>query len=86
MALRSSDAILKKNLVIIRHNLSLLQRFIHTFSDLFEWVPPKAGAVCFIKFKGPLSSEEFGAEVCGTCARTRTRTRTRPLIAPSSTP
>ena len=38
-----------------------------TYSDLFEWVPPSAGAVAFIKFKGPLSSEELGRELaaCG---------------------
>jgi hypothetical protein len=29
-------------------------------SGLFEWVRPKAGAVAFIKFKGPLTSEQLG--------------------------
>lgn len=33
------------------------------YSDLFEWVRPKAGAIAFIKFKGPMTSEEFGAQL-----------------------
>ena len=67
MILRASETILDKNLSIIRHNLALLKRFMATYSDLFEWVPPSAGAVAFIKFKGPLSSEELGRELaaCG---------------------
>eukprot|EP01049_Picozoa_sp_SAG25_P002547 SAG25_NODE_135_length_14397_cov_89.177857_2_plen_110_part_00 len=48
---------------IIRHNLGLLDQFITTYSDLFEWVRPKAGAVAFLKFKGPLSSEQLGAQL-----------------------
>jgi DNA-binding transcriptional MocR family regulator len=63
MTLRASDAILAKNLDIIRHNLSLLEQFITQNSDLFEWVRPRAGAVAFIRFKGPLTSEEFGQEL-----------------------
>ena len=38
-------------------------QFMETYSDLFEWVRPKAGAIAFIKFKGPMSSEEFGAHL-----------------------
>lgn len=34
-----------------------------TYSDLFEWVRPKAGAIAFIKFKGPMSSEQLGAQL-----------------------
>lgn len=60
MTLRASDAILAKNLAIIRRNLSLLDSFMERFRDLFEWSRPKAGAIAFIHFKGPLSSEELG--------------------------
>ena len=60
MTLRSSDIILKKNLTIIRSNLKLLRQFMHRYQDLFSWVEPKAGAVCFIKFLGTWTSEEFG--------------------------
>ena len=61
MVLRSSDTILRRNMTIIRHNVQLLKDFMDRNEDLFEWTgPPTAGAIAFIKFKGPLTSEEFG--------------------------
>jgi aspartate/methionine/tyrosine aminotransferase len=60
MCLRSSDEILKRNLNIIRYNLNLLTNFMKRYNDLFSWVKPKAGAVAFIKFHGPMSSEKLG--------------------------
>lgn len=60
MVLRASDEILEKNLKIIRHNIALLDQFVDKYSDLFEWVRPNAGAICYMKFKGPLSSDELG--------------------------
>ena len=60
MALRASDKILERNLSIIKHNLTHLDKFIEKYDDLFEWVRPNAGAICYIKFKGPLSSDELG--------------------------
>ena len=63
MTLRASDEILEKNLAIIRANLALLDEFMARYSDLFEWVRPKAGAIAFIRFKGPLTSAELGAEL-----------------------
>ena len=61
MTLRASDIILEKNLSIIKTNLALLNNFMENYSDLFEWEQPTAGAICFVKFKGPLSSDELGA-------------------------
>jgi DNA-binding transcriptional MocR family regulator len=63
MVLRSSDEILSRNLVIIRRNLALLDAFFEAYEDLFAWVRPKAGAIAFVRFKGPLSSEELGVEL-----------------------
>jgi aspartate/methionine/tyrosine aminotransferase len=60
MILRASNTILEKNMSIIQCNKKLLQDFMEEYQNLFEWTPPTAGAICFIKFKGPLSSEEFG--------------------------
>lgn len=65
MTLRASGPILSRNLTIIKHNLALLDGFIEKYSDLFEWVRPKAGAIGFIKFKGCLTSEELGAALAG---------------------
>ncbi|MCK5350618.1 MAG: aminotransferase class I/II-fold pyridoxal phosphate-dependent enzyme [Desulfobacula sp.] len=63
MTLRASDKILEKNLKIIRHNIELLDQFIEKYSDLFEWVRPNAGAVAYVKFKGPLTSDELGEQL-----------------------
>lgn len=63
MTLRASDKILEKNLKIIRHNIELLDQFIKKYSDLFEWVRPNAGAIAYVKFKGPLTSDELGEEL-----------------------
>lgn len=63
MTLRASDKILEKNLKIIRYNLGLLDDFITKYDDLFEWVRPSAGAVAYVKFKGPLTSDEFGTQL-----------------------
>jgi len=63
MTLRASGTILKKNLTIIKKNLQLLDTFIEKYSDLFEWVRPTASTVGFVKFKGPLTSEELGEQL-----------------------
>lgn len=60
MTLRASNIILKKNLKIIQKNLQLLDRFMDKYEDVFDWVRPTASAVGFVRFKGPLSSEELG--------------------------
>jgi aspartate/methionine/tyrosine aminotransferase len=60
MTLRASDIILKKNLQIIQKNLQLLDQFMDKYGDVFEWVRPTASAVGFVRFKGPLSSDELG--------------------------
>lgn len=66
MTLRASDIILEKNLKIIRHNISLLDTFMDEYNDLFEWVRPKAGATAYIKFKGPLNSEQLGEKLANS--------------------
>ena len=63
MVLRASDAILAKNMAIIRQNMQLLEAFVARYSDLFTWVRPKAGAIAFLKFQGPLCSERLGEEL-----------------------
>ena len=63
MTLRAGDAILAKNMAIIRRNFALLEAFMERYRDLFGWVRPRAGAIAFIKFKGPLTTEELGREL-----------------------
>ncbi|KAH8056282.1 transferase [Aureococcus anophagefferens] len=55
-------AILEKNLAIIRENVALVDAFVAKYADHFEWVRP-AGAIGFVKFKGPLTSTELGDEL-----------------------
>jgi DNA-binding transcriptional MocR family regulator len=63
MTLRANDLIIKKNLAIIKNNLQLLDQFMDKYGDLFEWVRPTASTVGFVRFKGPLSSEELGEQL-----------------------
>ena len=63
MILRASDQILDRNARVIRRNVALLDAFVTRHSDLFEWVRPSAGAIAFLKFTGPLTSEQLGAEL-----------------------
>ena len=65
MVLRSSDWILDRNIRIIRRNKELLGQFMAKYADLFTWVPPRAGAIAAIRFLGPLSSADLGAELAG---------------------
>ena len=61
MVLRASNEILDDRLSVIRKNKALLVDVVEKrYPDLFEWSRPNAGAICFIKFKGPLTSVELG--------------------------
>jgi aspartate/methionine/tyrosine aminotransferase len=60
LTLRAGAPILHRNLRVVRANLDRLTRFLHTYSEWFDWVPPSAGAIAFVRFKGPMSSSELG--------------------------
>lgn len=63
MVLRSSRKILKRNLKIILDNKALLEKFMLKYSVFFTWIPPNAGAIAAIKFKGNMTSIELGTEL-----------------------
>ena len=63
MVLRNSDDILEKRLAIINHNKSKLAECILKHEKWLEWSCPNAGAIAFVKFKGPMSSQQLGAEL-----------------------
>lgn len=63
MALRSSDYLLKRNIEIIKKNLRLLDQFFEDYSNYFEWIRPVAGATAFVKFKGPMNTDELGLKL-----------------------
>jgi len=60
MVLRARDALLERNLGIVRRNLAVVERFLGENSDLFSYVKPTAGCVLFVEFKGPLTSTALG--------------------------
>lgn len=61
MVLRASDPILKDRLSVIRSNKARLQHVIEVqYPDFFEWQRPNAGAIAFVRFKGPLTTLELG--------------------------
>lgn len=47
MALRHGDAIIERNLEIIRANLNRLDHFFNAHADRFAWYRPKAGSIAF---------------------------------------
>lgn len=61
MVLASSDAILEDRRNIILANKALLHDFIENkYPEWFSWRRPNAGAIAFVEFKGPWTSEELG--------------------------
>jgi DNA-binding transcriptional MocR family regulator len=61
MVLAASDAILEDRRNIILKNKALLQDFIENkYPEWFGWRRPNAGAIAFLEFKGPLTSEQLG--------------------------
>ncbi|CAJ1943373.1 unnamed protein product [Cylindrotheca closterium] len=64
MVLAASSAILKDRMTTIRHNKALLQEFIEVkYAKWFSWNRPNAGAIAFVKFLGPWTSNQFGDEL-----------------------
>lgn len=51
ITLRAKDKIIKRHMKRIQHNLGLLESFFAQHADLFTWVKPKAGTICFPQLK-----------------------------------
>lgn len=65
MIFAAHDAILQDRIEIIQRNKRLLQDFIENskYSKWFSWNRPNAGAICYVKFHGPLTSGELGKQL-----------------------
>ena len=63
IALRVKDKIVNNHLDRIRRNLKLLESFFGKHEDIFEWIKPKAGTICFPKLKIEMSSLDFCQKV-----------------------
>eukprot|EP00581_Thalassiosira_minuscula_P006710 CAMPEP_0183705932 /NCGR_PEP_ID=MMETSP0737-20130205/2888_1 /TAXON_ID=385413 /ORGANISM="Thalassiosira miniscula, Strain CCMP1093" /LENGTH=390 /DNA_ID=CAMNT_0025933199 /DNA_START=162 /DNA_END=1334 /DNA_ORIENTATION=- len=61
MVLSVSQIILEERKEILLRNKAALQEFIENrYKEWFHWIRPNAGAIAFVKFKGPWSSVELG--------------------------
>lgn len=63
VALRNREKILNRNLEIVRKNLSLLNTFFNSFSELFSWHQPTAGPIGFVRMKFDYDDMEFANKV-----------------------
>jgi len=59
LALRQREAILKRNLEIIRGNLEHLNEFMAAHERHFDWRPPRAGPVAFPAVRFAADSGDF---------------------------
>jgi aspartate/methionine/tyrosine aminotransferase len=59
LALRANEAILARNLEIIRENLTTAERFFIEQEKRFVWIRPRAGSVAFPQWRGDTSVEQF---------------------------
>jgi len=50
------EAIFARTRAIIRNNLPVLERWIHTHDDIFGYIPPEAGAIAFVRYTLPVGS------------------------------
>lgn len=51
--------ILKRNRDMLNRNLEILQEWIRSHGDLFEFIPPKAGGMAFMKYNIEINSTEL---------------------------
>lgn len=50
------EQILERTRTIIRRNLPRLETWIHAHDDIFNYIPPVAGAITFFRYRLPISS------------------------------
>lgn len=63
MALREKTTIIQNHKEKIAKNLLLLEDFFNKHKDVFSWVKPKAGTICFPKLEVSKSSYDFCEDV-----------------------
>lgn len=62
IAVRHTDALIERNVSIVRANLRLLDDFFARHADRFEWHRPRAGTIGFVRLKRG-HAEQFCAEL-----------------------
>lgn len=59
VALRHRDVLVRRNREIVQRNLPLLETFFQLNPDRFDWVKPDASPMCFPRFKGTQTAQQF---------------------------
>jgi len=59
LGLRNRERIWARNRGIIAANLPLFEDFFGRWAELFDWEPPMGGCVCFPRYKGAGSVDDF---------------------------
>ncbi len=59
IGLRNHDRIVKRHLARVAANLDTVERFVGAHPELFSWVRPRAGSICFPRLLGNQTSMEF---------------------------
>lgn len=60
---KKRESMLARNRRLLSRNLGSLLAWIDSHRDVFTCVPPRAGAMAFLKYDLPISSEEFGRKL-----------------------
>ncbi len=59
VALRHREALIERNLAIVRSNLPQLEKFFEEYTDVFDCVKPNASPMCFARFEGAQTAQQF---------------------------
>ncbi|KXU86133.1 aminotransferase [Caballeronia megalochromosomata] len=65
IAVRHSDALIERNVSIVRANLRVLDAFFARHADRFEWHRPRAGTIGFVRLKRG-HAQQFCADLLDT--------------------
>jgi aspartate/methionine/tyrosine aminotransferase len=57
IALRSRDRVVARSRAIVERNLPVLRAFMDRHADHLSWGPPRAGSICFPRFRADVDAE-----------------------------
>jgi hypothetical protein len=57
------DRILKRTREILSHNFAILDSWLKKQDGVFSFVPPKAGAITFVRYRLPINSTELALKI-----------------------
>jgi aspartate/methionine/tyrosine aminotransferase len=63
MALRAKEALLARNLAIVRANLAHAEAFFAEYPALFQWLTPQGGSIAFPRWLGPGRIEDVSQRI-----------------------